>query len=192
MTLAAALGGAEKLLGKSMNSNPQRMPALPFPRNEPALETSDYVIFLASSDFQEIGRSAGPSACVWQIRTMDGTIVHDGDAKQSRSERSDEKRGLVAALIGALEMLGDDSFCVVYANGTYIEDGVYYALEWKERGWRNSQNQPIANPEMWERYLELLDTRHLAVRARVWSKKYCDDLRRSLKGKVRRACSGRA
>lgn len=174
-----------------MQSNPQPMPELPFPRNEASLKTSDYVIFLESSDWQDIGRSVGPSACIWQIRTMDGTIIYDGEAKQSQSERSDEKRGLVAALIGALEMVGDGSFCLVYANGTYISDGVYYAEEWKARGWRNSQNQPVANPEMWDRYLELLDTRQLVVYARSWSKNYCADLRRTFKRKARRACRGR-
>jgi ribonuclease HI len=180
-----------KLLDESMNSDPRQIPALSFPQSESTLETSDYVIFLESSDWQGIGQSAGPSACLWQIRTMVGTIVHDGDAKRSRTERSDEKRGLVAALVGALEMVGDGSFCLVYANGTYIEDGVYYARDWKAHGWRNTQNQQIANPELWDRFLELLDTRQLTVWARIWSKNNCVDLRRSLKRKARRACGGR-
>ncbi|MBR0812158.1 hypothetical protein JQ544_11530 [Bradyrhizobium diazoefficiens] len=169
----------------------QNTPALPLPRNEPVLQTSDYVIFLDSSDLQNEDQSSGPSACVWQIRTMDGTIVDDSDAKQSRAEKSDEKRGLVAALVGALEAVGGESFCLVYATGTYITDGVQYARDWKARGWRNSQNEPIANPDIWDRYLELLDNRRLEVRARSWKKEYCNELRRQLNERARGACRGR-
>lgn len=167
------------------------LPSLSFPKNEPALETSDYVIFLNSSDFPKDGRSSGPSACVWQIRTMEGEIVDYPDAKPSRTEISDEKRGLVAALVGALERVGIGSFCLIYAPGTYICDGIAYARDWKARGCRNSQNEAVANPELWNRYLELLDERQLDVSARVWTKCICTNLRSDLNRKARDACNGR-
>ena len=85
------------------------------------------------------------------------------DAKQSRTNDSDEKRGLAAALVGALAKLGLRSVALVYAPGTYIEDGVCHARDWKARGWRNSQNELVANPDIWERFLELVDDRDLDV-----------------------------
>ncbi|MCP3395683.1 RNase H family protein [Bradyrhizobium sp. CCGB20] len=173
-----------------MKAASQSTPALPLPRNEAFLSTADYVIFLDSSDLQNEDQS-GPSACVWQIRTMDGTIVEDSEAKHSRTESSDEKRGLVAALVGALETVGAGSFCLVYAPGTYITDGVKHARNWKAHGWRNSHNEPVANPDIWDRYLELLDNRHLEVFARSWKKEHCTELRRQLNERAKGACRDR-
>ncbi|NYG46517.1 ribonuclease HI [Bradyrhizobium sp. IAR9] len=173
-----------------MKAASQSTPALPLPRNEPFLPTADYVIFLDSSDLPNEDGS-GPSACVWQIRTMDGRIVNDSEAKQSRTKCSDEKRALVAALVGALEAVGDGSFCLVYATGTYITDGVKHACNWKARGWRNSHNEPVASPDIWDRYLELLDNRDLEVRARSWKKEYCTELRRHLNERAKGACGDR-
>lgn len=175
-----------------MKDTSQRAPALPFPKREPVLETADYIVFLVSSDLPEDGQSSGPSACVWHIRTMDGAIVYESDAKQSRTESSDEKRGLVAALVGALELVGIESFCLIYAPGTYINDGLEHASDWKARGWRNSQNEPIANSDIWERYLELRDNHSLEVWARKWNKDHCTQLRALLNRKAREACKGRS
>ncbi|BBO09231.1 hypothetical protein TM102_07010 [Bradyrhizobium sp. TM102] len=122
---------------------------------------------------------------------MDGTIVDDSEAKQSRTQSSDEKRGLAAALVGALETVSYASFCLVYATGTYITDGVKYARIWKARGWRNSQNEPVANPDIWDRYLDLIDKRHLEVSARSWKKEHCTELRRQLNERARGACRDR-
>lgn len=172
-------------------STASRRHSFPLPRNEPTLIRSDYVIFLGSSDLQQEGHSPGPSACVWQTRTMDGTIVDEPDPKQSRTGVSDEKRGLAAAFVGSLETVGAKSFCLVYAPGTYICDGVMHARDWKARGWRNSQNEPIANPDIWERYLELVDDNDLDVCARRWDKEYCSHVRSHLNSEARKACRAR-
>jgi ribonuclease HI len=119
---------------------------------------------------------------------LDGTIIDYPDAKQSRTNDSDEKRGLVAALVGALEKLGVGSSALVCAPGTYIEDGVYHARDWKARGWRNSQNELVANPDIWERFLELVDDRDLDVTVRRWRENSCTELRKQLKDDARKAC----
>lgn len=167
-------------------------PKLPLPKNEPVFDSIDCMIFLESSDLPKDIYSPGPSACIWQIRTLDGIILDSPDPKQSRGDNSDEKRGLAAALIGALEKLAPDSRAVVCSPGTYIKDGIAFAEKWRANGWRNSHNEPVANSDIWERYLELVNEHNLDVIALSWSENSCTKLRKKLKEAARKACRDRA
>jgi ribonuclease HI len=78
------------------------------------------------------------------------------------------------------------SWVVLYAPGSYIRDGIKYAESWRNNGWRNKQNQKIAYPDIWIRYLKLVDERGITIVLRHWGRDY-KSIRNELQHQVRAA-----
>lgn len=63
---------------------------------------------------------------------------------------------LMAAIRG-LEALKEPCNVTVYSDSEYLVQAMSlgWAQRWKKRGWRRSENDPAANPDLWEKLLAL-------------------------------------
>ena len=74
------------------------------------------------------------------------------------------------AAIEALEALTAPCQVTLYSDSAYMvncfRDRWYEA--WRQNGWRNKKKQPVANRELWEELLELVEARgHVVEFAKV-------------------------
>lgn len=67
----------------------------------------------------------------------------------------------LTAAISALEALREPCEVALYTDSKYLSDAVTLGwLEgWRMRGWRRGRNEPVLNPDLWERLYVLL-SRH--------------------------------
>ena len=66
----------------------------------------------------------------------------------------------LTAVIEGLCALKEPCEVLVTTDSRYVVDAVQkkWLYGWKKRGWKNSQNDPTPNVDLWERLLPLLDT----------------------------------
>jgi ribonuclease HI len=72
----------------------------------------------------------------------------------------------VRALPGRLEVVSDSTYVVNCFKQRW------YA-SWRTNGWRNSQNKPVANRDLWEPFIELALSRKVTFR---WVKGHGTDI----------------
>lgn len=62
------------------------------------------------------------------------------------------------AVVQALELLKEPCAITVISDSKYVVDSISkgWVYSWPKRGWRNSNNDPTPNKELWERVLVLL------------------------------------
>lgn len=88
-----------------------------------------------------------------------GTILRTGANERELSgfaaETTNNRMELTAAIAG-LEALKRPCRVVLTTDSEYLKKGMTEWVEgWVRRGWKNSQKQPVANRDLWERLLEL-------------------------------------
>ena len=73
---------------------------------------------------------------------------------------------LTAACV-ALEMIDEGHIVTVYSDSSYLVNCMRrgWYKKWRENGWLNHRNEPVANRDLWERLLEA-ELRHQEVRWR--------------------------
>ena len=108
----------------------------------------------------------GPGGWAW--------AVPDGAFRSGASPRSTNQRMEITAVLEALPAL--PGALTVVSDSTYVvncfRDRWYEG--WIRRGWRNSQNKPVANQDLWAPLLELYLARRDEVRFR-WVKGHGGD-----------------
>jgi len=87
-------------------------------------------------------------------------VDSSGERELSGTERSaTNQRMELRAAIEGLRALTAPSEVTLYSDSAYVvscfEDRWYDA--WRDNGWRNKKKQPIANRELWEELLELVE-----------------------------------
>ena len=100
------------------------------------------------------GGNPGPGGWAW--------IVPEGGFASGAEARSTNQRMEIMAAWRALQHFRDDPRpIVIVADSTYVvkcfTDGWWKG--WLARGWRNSQRQPVANRDLWEPFIELVNAR---------------------------------
>ena len=98
----------------------------------------------------------GPGGWAWAV-SPDGGVNGSG-----REDHTTNQRMEVMAAWRALQHFEDDErTIVIVSDSTYVvkcfNDGWWKG--WIRRGWRNSQNQPVANRDLWEPFIDLVNTR---------------------------------
>ena len=73
------------------------------------------------------------------------------------------------AAIKGLEALKEPCKVTLYSDSEYLVQAVTrgWALRWKARGWRRSNKDPAANPDLWEKLLALCQIHQVKF---VWVK----------------------
>jgi ribonuclease HI len=82
-------------------------------------------------------------------------------------DTTNQRMEVIAACV-ALETIDEGHVVTVYSDSSYLVNCMRrsWYKKWRENGWLNHLQEPVANRDLWERLLEAID-RHLEVR---WKK----------------------
>lgn len=101
-----------------------------------------------------------------------GAILVCGEHKKELSggepSTTNNRMELLAAIF-ALEQLKYPCAVTLTTDSKYLCDAIIkgWATQWKRNGWRRSNKEPAANPDLWERLLSLLSIHKVEF---VWVK----------------------
>ena len=98
----------------------------------------------------------GPGGWAWAI-APDGQRSGSGGETSTTNQRME-----LMAVLEAVRSLADDAVEIhVVSDSTYVvncfRDGWW--VRWRRNGWRNSQRQPVANVDLWEPLVDLVERR---------------------------------
>jgi ribonuclease HI len=90
-----------------------------------------------------------------------GTILRCGEHEKEFSgydpETTNNRMELIGAIAG-LEALKRPCRVRVTTDSQYVKKGMTEWIDgWVKRGWKNSQKKPVANRDLWERLLTLVE-----------------------------------
>lgn len=98
----------------------------------------------------------GPGGWAWAV-SPDGTEHATGGEAHTTNQRME----ILAAFEAVTTFRDDPRRIVIVSDSTYVvkcfTDGWWRG--WLQRGWKNSQRQPVANRDLWEPFLDLVNTR---------------------------------
>lgn len=98
----------------------------------------------------------GPGGWAWAVSPT-GHPRASGGEPHSTNQRMEIR----AAYEAVLAFADDPRAIIIVADSTYVvkcfTDGWWRG--WLARGWKNSQRQPVANRDLWEPLIELVNTR---------------------------------
>ncbi len=106
----------------------------------------------------------GPGGWAWAV-APDGIVFGSGGEARSTNQRME-----VRAVLEALIRFGSGPV-VVTSDSTYVVNCFRdrWWQGWMNRGWRNSQKQPVANQDLWKPLVELYRPRAAEISFR-WVK----------------------
>ena len=82
-----------------------------------------------------------------------GTLLCYGQHRRSLSggeHATTNNRMELTAVIRGLEALTRDCELQIYTDSTYVRDGITrWVSQWKARGWRTVNKQPVKNQDLW-------------------------------------------
>jgi ribonuclease HI len=88
----------------------------------------------------------GPGGWAAIIQSPEKKHVIQGYAPDTTNNRME-----ILAAIKALEYLSLPTQVLLYTDSQYLRLGITeWITNWKKRGWKNSQNKPVKNRDLWE------------------------------------------
>jgi ribonuclease HI len=101
----------------------------------------------------------GGWAAILVARRADGGIARQVELSGGEPMTTNNRMELTAAIEG-LSALTRPAAVTVHTDSRYLMDAIVkrWYIAWRSRGWVTSQKQPVANRELWEALLGLLDT----------------------------------
>lgn len=101
-----------------------------------------------------------------------GALLRYGKAVKELSgyeEMTTNNRMELTAVIQALLALKEPCKVTLITDSQYVVNGIVkgWAKNWRENGWRNAKRQTVANPDLWEELLPMLDIHEVEF---VWVK----------------------
>ncbi|MBQ7293399.1 MAG: ribonuclease HI [Clostridia bacterium] len=88
-------------------------------------------------------------------------LVYQGHEKEMSGgeELTTNNRMELMAAISALEGLKEPCEVTLYSDSKYMIDSITkgWVFSWRSKGWKNADNSPALNPDLWERLLALLE-----------------------------------
>jgi ribonuclease HI len=98
----------------------------------------------------------GPGGWAWAV-SPSGTPRGSGGENPSTNQRME----IMAAFHAVQTFYEDPRRIVIVSDSNYVvkcfNDGWWRG--WHARGWKNSQRQPVANRDLWEPFIDLVNTR---------------------------------
>ncbi len=98
----------------------------------------------------------GPGGWAWAVSP--GGTPH---ASGGESHTTNQRMEIRAAFEAVTQFSDDPRRILIVSDSTYVvkcfTDGWWRG--WLQRGWKNSQRQPVANRDLWEPFLELVQRR---------------------------------
>ena len=101
-----------------------------------------------------------------------GAVLRYGKAVKELSgyeEMTTNNRMELTAVIRALVALKEPCKVTLTTDSRYVINGIVkgWAKSWRENGWKNAKRQAVANPDLWEELLPMLDIHEVEF---VWVK----------------------
>ena len=93
----------------------------------------------------------GPGGWAWAI---EGGAFASGAEEHTTNQRMELQAAFEAVRqnTGSLLIISDSTYVVKCFNDRWYAG-------WKKRGWKNAKNQPVANRDLWEPFIELVLSR---------------------------------
>ncbi|HZK43719.1 MAG TPA: ribonuclease HI [Syntrophomonadaceae bacterium] len=116
-----------------------------------------------------------------------GAVLLYGDNKKEISgfePQTTNNRMELLAVIKALEVLKVNDWSVtVYSDSAYVVNAIQnnWIGNWQENGWKNSKKDDVANQDLWQRLLILMEINQVTLKkvkghsGDVWNER-CDEL----------------
>lgn len=78
-------------------------------------------------------------------------------------QRTTNNRMEIMAAIKGLEMLKEPCDVTLVSDSKYLVDAIAkgWARRWRAKGWKRSDKEPVVNPDLWERLLNLCDVHNV-------------------------------
>lgn len=95
-----------------------------------------------------------------------GAVIFSGDKRQELSggfRRTTNNRMELTACIEALKSLDSPGPVILYSDSSYVVNGMMkgWAERWREKGWMRTKDDPAENADLWQRLLDLCNTRRV-------------------------------
>ena len=92
-----------------------------------------------------------------------GVVMLTADKRRELSagyRRTTNNRMELLAAITGLETLRFPCSVTLFTDSEYMANGITkgWAAKWRKNNWRKADKSPVANPDLWERLLNLCDT----------------------------------
>lgn len=99
-----------------------------------------------------------------------GVVLKYGDAYKELSgfePNTTNNRMELTAVLQALYALREPCEVTLTTDSQYVVNGINkgWARNWQTNGWRNAKRQPVANPDLWEALLNVLQVHSVTF---VW------------------------
>ena len=113
---------------------------------------------MKSQIYTEVSMKSNPGPGTWSYVAYDGRTRLFGNYHSFESESSNRAKLMaVLGVIRALELKQEDVSCyTINTNYKVLADALEHGWVqfWAKNGWRNKQNKPIDNQDLWEQILE--------------------------------------
>lgn len=118
----------------------------------------------------------GPGGWAWAVRGHDG-LEGSGNAPSTTNQRME-----MTAVLEALKALQIHKLLIV-SDSAYVVNcfKAKWYLKWRDNGWRNASNKPVANQDIWEPLIDIalcigVDFKHVRGHAGDFMNEYVDKL----------------
>lgn len=98
----------------------------------------------------------GGFGVIIKTQTGSGVLTHEYSAAYSLTTNN---RMELLGVIYALEQVGDNSAVEIVTDSKYVCDAINkkWIHNWMKNGWKTSAKTPVANKDLWSRYIKAAD-----------------------------------
>ncbi len=111
------------------------------------------------SDGAARGNPDGPGGygTILQFTDAQG-VLHEREYSAGYRKTTNNRMELMGVITG-MEALTRPCHVEVYTDSKYVSDAFNqnWIVGWQKRNWKNSQNKPVKNPELWKRLLAAME-----------------------------------
>lgn len=129
------------------------------------------------------GNPDGPGGYGTVIQFVDDKgVMHEKEYSAGYKKTTNNRMELMAVIVG-LEALNRPCKVEIISDSKYVTDAFnqHWIEGWQKRGWKNSQKQPVKNPDLWKRLLAAMESHEVTY---TWVKGHnghplnerCDEL----------------
>lgn len=129
------------------------------------------------------GNPDGPGGYGTVIQFVDDKgVMHEKEYSAGYKKTTNNRMELMAVIVG-LEALNRPCKVEIISDSKYVTDAFnqHWIEGWQKRGWKNSQKQPVKNPDLWKRLLAAMESHEVTF---TWVKGHnghplnerCDEL----------------
>lgn len=111
------------------------------------------------SDGAARGNPEGPGGYGTILQFVDAAgVLHEREYSQGYKKTTNNRMELMGVITG-LEALTRPCHVEIYTDSKYVSDAFNqnWIEGWLARNWKNSQNKPVKNPELWKRLLKAME-----------------------------------